>query len=254
MIQEEREVDAALAALREEPELAPATELQARLLERLERSVALSPTGDGGVPGDASGTALGTAAPVAHATAMALAFSLGAAAGVGAMAFLSTPDERVVYLAEKAPAMSAPVVVAPARGVSELEVAASSASSLTPPAPLASLRPAPVLPASAGLASVARARGDQQELLDRARVELGGGDGRAALASLELHRRRFPTTWLEEERQALLIRTLVALGRRTEALRTYAAFTQRFPQSPLLASLRGTIGQESVTERNGERQ
>lgn len=251
MIQDDREVDAALAALRDEPELVPASELSARLLERLERSVALAPSGEDGAPADASGTALGAAAPVAQATAIALAFSLGAAAGVGGMALLRAPDERVVYVTRSAPAVSVAAAVTQPR-VATAE-ASSSSSLAQSAAPVAPLRPAPVLPASSDRA-LERDRGDQQELLDRARVELSGGDGARALASLELHRKRFPTTWLEEERQALLVRALIAAGRRTQALKAYAAFTLRFPQSPLLAPLRGMLPEETVTEQQGGRQ
>jgi hypothetical protein len=251
MIPEEREVDAALAALREEPELAPASEVSARVLERLERGIALAPSGEGGAGADASGTAFGAAAPVAHVTAIALAFSLGAAAGVGAMAFLRAPNERVVHVTEKASVASVPVVVEAPRLPNEVE-ASSSASKAPPPA--MPLRPAPVLRSSAGPLAGGAAREDQQELLDRARIELNGGDGARALASLELHRRRFPTTWLEEERQALRIRALVAVGRRAEALRVYGEFARRFAQSPLLSPLQATFAKETVTESQGERQ
>lgn len=246
------DVDRALAALRDERDEVPSRELGARLLDRLERSIALAPGGDPSLARDAASSAAGSAAPVAQATSIALAFSLGAALGGGAMALFQASSERMVLVSTK----TAPASVAQlgsAQPTAKPDAFAPKVPSAIPSAS-ASLHPMPVLPAASSRTQDKRAIEDQQELLDRARVELARGNSGAALSSIELHRRRFPTTWLEQERQALAIRALLAAGRRADALRAYRTFERRFHRSPLLASLRAMLEQEHVTESNDERQ
>jgi hypothetical protein len=91
----------------------------------------------------------------------------------------------------------------------------------------------------------------QQALLDEARGALRRHDGAGALSAIGAHRLRFPETALFEERSALEIRALVALGRVEEARRLYGTFVGRFPGSLFAESLRtvvaGSAG-DSVTD------
>jgi resuscitation-promoting factor RpfA len=96
--------------------------------------------------------------------------------------------------------------------------------------PTESAVPAPVL-TPPGLAA-------QQSLLDDARSSLVRGDGTSALSAIGAHRLRFPDTALGEERAALEIRSLVALGRLEEARERHAAFERAFPGSLFAPSLR----------------
>jgi hypothetical protein len=52
---------------------------------------------------------------------------------------------------------------------------------------------------------------------------------------------------LAEEREAIAVKALAHLGRRTEARTRLELFENRFPRSPLLPSLRTTVG-KPVTE------
>jgi outer membrane protein assembly factor BamD (BamD/ComL family) len=70
-----------------------------------------------------------------------------------------------------------------------------------------------------------------------ARRAFGLGDYAKALQALQAHFRRFPTSVLAEEREALEIKTLAASGRVAEARSRAARFAARFPQSLFLRSI-----------------
>jgi len=71
----------------------------------------------------------------------------------------------------------------------------------------------------------------ERGLLDEARKALARGEPGESLAAIDQHARRFPHGILAEEREALAVRTLVALGN-TDAARARAeSFHQRFPNS-----------------------
>jgi hypothetical protein len=55
------------------------------------------------------------------------------------------------------------------------------------------------------------------------------------------HARQFPNGRLAEEREALRIRSLASARRADEAVRAFAAFAARFPQSALLPRLQEAI-------------
>jgi hypothetical protein len=86
--------------------------------------------------------------------------------------------------------------------------------------------------------------------LDSARKLLRNGDASGALAIVGQHRSRFSRTAFEEEREALAIRALVALGRRAEARAHTRTFARRFPNSLALPAIHGAIEprREIVTE------
>lgn len=74
----------------------------------------------------------------------------------------------------------------------------------------------------------------ERALLEVARTALAKGDLPAAFAALEQHERDFARGRLEEEREALLIKTLHTAGREEEATARTARFQQRFPDSLLM--------------------
>lgn len=78
---------------------------------------------------------------------------------------------------------------------------------------------------------------EELSLLDGARRALQQGDAPLALARLQTHRKRFPNTQLEEEREALRVRALQRAGFGDEAQRAARTFQSRHPKSvfvPLL--------------------
>jgi resuscitation-promoting factor RpfA len=157
-----------------------------------------------------------------------------------APASLTPPSSRPTTLPVQpaTPAPEPPPTTA-STGERTRERASHSAPS-TPPPPLV---PTPVL-APPGLAA-------QQSLLDDARSSLVRGDGTSALSAVGAHRLRFPDTSLGEERAAIEIRALIALGRIEEARERHGAFERAFPGSLFIPSLRTLVpgaAAESVTE------
>jgi hypothetical protein len=76
-------------------------------------------------------------------------------------------------------------------------------------------------------------------LLEQARAAVAREDFAEAIHLLTEHTRRFRTGRLVEEREALRVKALVGLGRRDDASRAAAEFEARFPDSPLLLTIRG---------------
>jgi hypothetical protein len=70
-------------------------------------------------------------------------------------------------------------------------------------------------------------------LISAASQALDSGDARAALRTLETHRRRFATGFLTEEREGLWAVALCQAGRVAEAASARADFERRAPRSPL---------------------
>jgi hypothetical protein len=79
-------------------------------------------------------------------------------------------------------------------------------------------------------------------LLERARSAVASGEFSTALGAIAEHQRRFPAGRLQEEREALRVKTLVALGRKDEARRVAERFRSRFPRSVLLPRIEAAIG------------
>jgi hypothetical protein len=74
---------------------------------------------------------------------------------------------------------------------------------------------------------------DDSALVERARVALLRRAPADALAAVEEHARRFPRGQLAEEREALAVQCLAALGRGDDARTRAEVFHRRFPQSAL---------------------
>lgn len=142
---------------------------------------------------------------------------------------------------DPAPAAPPPEAAFPSAERPKLDPSHRSASHVAPPMVLSASPPPP--PHPPGLAA-------QQALLDGARRALVRGDGMSALSAIGVHRQRFPDTTLAEERAALEIRALLALGRLGEARERHAAFERSFPGSLFAPSLRSLVptANDSVTK------
>ena len=79
---------------------------------------------------------------------------------------------------------------------------------------------------------------EELRLLRESRRALDQGDGRAALALVQTHARRFPRAQLAEEREATRVLALCASGDTAAASRAGQSFVSRYPQSPQLPRVR----------------
>ena len=100
--------------------------------------------------------------------------------------------------------------------------------------PFRDLLARPVLPAPTRSGAGARV---ELRLLEQARAAVAREDFTMALQLLNAHARRFRSGRLVEERDALRVKVLASLGRRSEARRAAAQFEGRFPRSPLLPAV-----------------
>ncbi len=244
----EADVLSLLRAAKPIADLEPAA--KAAILASVEAQLVLPPPpgGGGGGAGGASGAGAGgsalTGATLTGAraiAAIAATFAIGVATGV------------VVAPSVSPPPITPATMLAPQ--------AASAARSEPPPAPRASSEP-PLpavsvgsLPSAITTAKVARTEtpeapapsarglGAERSLLDIARGALARGEGAEALAAVDRHGREYPDGALVEEREALAVKALVALGRRDEARARAQRFEQRFPNGLMLRAVKGAIGE-----------
>jgi hypothetical protein len=162
----------------------------------------------------------------------AAAFVVGGIAGAAVYAVVEKPaPERVVYVDR--PTLSA--YVPPPPPPSAAPLAPVVASALPPAAPTASGHPTPA-PSSTSSLSAERA------LLDHARGALASGDAAGALVLLGDHAHRFPKPQLAEEREALVIQSLVSLGRYDEARAAAARFKAASPGSLFMPAIEASLG------------
>ena len=103
---------------------------------------------------------------------------------------------------------------------------------------------APPVHAATSSRSDARAARVELRLLEQARVAVAREDFVRAIELLADHARRFRTGRLVEEREALRIKTLAALGRRADARRVATEFEANFPRSPLLSAVSQLLDSE----------
>lgn len=170
-----------------------------------------------------------------RALPLATTFALGCAMGAAVMyAATRTPapveTPRVVYV--ERPVATAIVDAAP------LEPTASAAQ--RPPAPPST---APSLAQSPARWVVAPDQlAAERVLLDVARNAIEKEDGAAALAAAAQHDRKYPNGILVQEREAIVVRALVLLGRTAEARVRAERFRTRFPNSLLLPTIESAVG------------
>jgi hypothetical protein len=195
----------------------------------------------------AAGVALGGAGTAKGAlTVSSIALWLAAGAGLGTLvsapALIVRLNDAPQPRATVQPALSAHAEPAPSAEHAQpapLVQAAPAPEPVPPPArELAASRPAAPAPAS----SLAEETG----MMERARRELAAGQASLALLSLEEHARRFPSAALGEEREALRVFALCALGRVEDAKRSAAAFVGASPRSPLIPRLRSSCAPEAA--------
>jgi hypothetical protein len=144
----------------------------------------------------------------------------------------------------------APVTTVVARPSTSAAPIASAAPTALPPA-----MPSPSASSEARTADSATPRTPsastlvaERALLDVAHSALAGGNASGALAALTQHARRFPNGVYREEREAITVQCLRALGRTDEAARRAAAFRARYPRSLFLS----TVGRESETDSSAQ--
>jgi len=161
-----------------------------------------------------------------HAIGVATAaFLAGGAAGAAVYAAAQPPPpERIVYVERPAPYSPTPnpaPIPAPAPDPTPIS---------RTPTPIA----APPAPSSTSLSA-------ERTLLDGARNALASHDAATALTLLADHRRRFPKPQLAEERDALTIQSLVALGRYDDARSAAARFKAATPGSLFLPAIEASL-------------
>jgi hypothetical protein len=246
------DVLALLRASRDVPEIAP--DAKAALFAAVASRVAfVPPAGDGGGTGGGGAPAATSGAPAAGgagaagaapggfalvggkaAAALLGMFAIGIATGVTLDRQLAPPADVprapvATAVAPPRPAISdeaAPAVpvgalpAAPARPV--VSVAAAASNVAAPP------------PSSRGLAA-------ERALLDVARGALARGEANEALVAAGRHASEYPNGSLVEEREAIAIKALVALGRRDEARARAAEMERRFPNGLMLRAVKGAV-------------
>lgn len=216
-------------------------ERREQLLERVERSAAVmgAIAGLGGA-GLVAGAALSKASWIERLTvtasgakaAVAVAFVSGVVGGgiVTATALrLVQPSENQTSSPPPSAVSNTPRDVPPAASSIDLSPETPPTSD-APAAPLASDVP------NASLSPTGRLDAERT-WLERARSALSRGDAEGALRALHQHQRRFPRGELVEERDVLMIRALVAGGRKEEARVKFESFKVRTPNSVFLPSL-----------------
>ncbi|MES1182911.1 MAG: hypothetical protein ABUL60_03800 [Myxococcales bacterium] len=170
----------------------------------------------------------------------AVGFALSAVVGAG----FSLRDRQDVAHAgtdgtvRNAPsAPSSPALRAPAGSAATLPPAPSSAPNDAPQG--RAQRHSVVREAAGASPSLpVDASPSESQRVAEARALLRAGRASDALAALQALERDEPNGLLAQEREALSIQALAALGQRDRARQRAAAFTQRYPDSPHLAVVR----------------
>ena len=183
---------------------------------------------------------------------IAVAFLAGGGTGAAVHAVAVRPAVPVAApSASVAPSTPAPRATATDPDLELPPLAASlppeSPSALAPtaPSPAAGPRPAAsrddaLQPSSVPSADTTLA--GERALIDRARMALARGQAASALETLDAHRSQFPQGRLTEEREALAIQSLAALGRTGEARRRAEAFQRARPNSVFLPAIELAVG------------
>jgi hypothetical protein len=134
-------------------------------------------------------------------------------------------------------AVRSPPPRTPALSASARQPAAASVQVEEPSAPEQTVTPELVTPAKPAPTAARPERevgASELELLGRAQAAYAHRDFARALNLVGELTRRFPNGHLAEEREALRVRSLSAMGSTDEGRRAAAAFANRFPRSVLL--------------------
>lgn len=164
--------------------------------------------------------------------ALAATFALGVATGLGV-----APSRTANPAPPAAPVALSPAPITSAARDIELPDLPEPPAVISAPAVAAPPRFENRAPPAVSARGLAAERG----LLDVARVALARGDATEALTAVERHRREYPEGVLVEEREALAVKALVALGRRDEARARAEQFERRFPNGLMLPAVKGVV-------------
>lgn len=235
----EPSVDTLLASLREIPSPALVDPgIRLRLQSRLAVSlVGLAPAATLGsaplkVAATSKGIVVAWLAPV---------FVAGALSGIAAdrwyRAQQVVPSVATPSVEAPVAMVAAPPAIETAR-VEELErVRDEPALAPAVNSPLASAEPADSMAA-------------ERQLLDAARTALARGEPGEGVTALEKHVKRFPKGTLAEEREALYVRILAAMGNDAAAQARAASFQRRFPNSIFTPVVERALA--SISRRNSD--
>jgi hypothetical protein len=105
---------------------------------------------------------------------------------------------------------------------------------------------------SVGTPDAASSLAAERHLLDEARQALARGEPQTGMKPLGLHAKRFPRGVLTEEREALAVRLLAALGNQTAAIERAQRFHARFPNSLFIPAVDNAVAPFSKRHGDGE--
>lgn len=218
-----------------------------RLLQRLGSEILT-----GAVAGTAVASATSQAAPLASASASTVATVAAPAAagiaqvtvvkwlvGVGVAAFAAGGAVGVGVVKAIAPEVKPAVITAPPAPVQPVQVQPS------PPVPVEAppMPAAPRAPVVAPPVKTTDALGIERSLLEQARTALSRGNAADALNALDEHEKKFPQGQMAEERAAMQVLTLKAMGRLDEARSRAEAFRVRYPKGLFRASVDSAVSE-----------
>ena len=173
----------------------------------------------------------GGAGALGSKIALGVAFAVGVAAGV-------VGDRAIV---DRPAPMTAPSTV------TTIVIPAVTASASSEAVPVGELPSAPMPSASIGSKPAsepvpsARGLAAERALLDVARSALARGEAAEALSAAERHRREYADGALVEEREAIAIKALVALGRKEEAAQRLTNLEKTHPNSIVLRAAKKAV-------------
>ena len=229
--------------------------LKARVHSRLSASLlGLSPALAAGTPGASLASSAASLRPsglmravTTHkaiiAATLVPVFALGVLTGAAAVRWV---QHRVVTSAPRI-AAPLPVVEAPPASPSvSLEPVVTPEELARVPSDRPSANTASSPPPSSPTSTLAAER----SLLDEARHALARGEPGAGLAPLNRHAARFPKGILTEEREALAVRILCALGNTGAATARAENFHRQFPNSLFTPAVDNAIS--AISGRNGK--
>jgi hypothetical protein len=254
------DVLALLGSAKEIPALSPST--KAGLFSSVSARIGLVPPpgDDGGGPhGSSSDGSIGSgAAPgvsgaaKAGATkggfalaggkavlALVGAFAIGIAAGVAIDRNFVPPSAAPMSPVAPVASFTPPARNSIAEGPAALTVA--DITTAPPNTARATVAAAPQSEPSAPPSPSARGLAAERALLDVARGALARGEAQEAFDASQRHAGEYPNGSLVEEREAIAIKALVALGRRDEAKVRAAEMERRFPNGLMLRAVKRTV-------------
>jgi len=226
----------------------PSPEVEARVLARIKVTLAgggsgSGPEGDAGAGQSGRTSSGGASSRHASATLKILGALLGGGLVVAAAIWAWPPtssgqgsDHETRPTAVSLEGATATPVAADSAATTSMEAVDAGVATAEPAVTLGT---APVPSGAPGASSSAQrapattgARQKEVSILERARLELKNRRPRAALVLLDRHGQLYPSGILRQEREALRIEALAALGNSQESKRSAERFREEFPDSP----------------------